>query len=86
MNGSTLRCFATCVGILASAGSALAQPCVRWVDRTAAPPERSFHAMAYDSARGRVVLFGGIVASWVNDTWEWDGVSGYGRASFHFHV
>jgi hypothetical protein len=32
------------------------------------PGSRAFHAMAYDSARGRVVLFGGNA-----DTWEWDG-------------
>jgi hypothetical protein len=30
--------------------------------------------MTFDSARGRVVLFGGISSSvWMNDTWEWDG-------------
>ncbi len=35
---------------------------------------RSFHAMAYDSLRHRVVLFGGYNgATQVNDTWEWDG-------------
>jgi uncharacterized protein (TIGR03437 family) len=44
------------------------------------PPARSFHAMAYDSARGQVVLFGGTVVlsggqtgSGFNDTWIWDG-------------
>ena len=33
--------------------------------------------MAYDAARGRVVLFGGIVemVTYVADTWEWDGAS-----------
>ena len=35
-------------------------------------------AMAYDTARGRVVLFGGRHgalddACWLDDTWEWDG-------------
>jgi cysteine-rich repeat protein len=38
------------------------------------PPERQHHAMAFDIARGRAVMFGGDSdASSVNDTWEWDG-------------
>jgi hypothetical protein len=31
------------------------------------------HALAYDSARGRVVLFGGFGPNALADTWEWDG-------------
>ncbi len=31
------------------------------------------HAMAYDSARQRVVLFGGYSQGHRADTWEWDG-------------
>lgn len=41
-----------------------------------APVVRDQHAMAYDIARGKVVLFGGIGgvnASLLGDTWEWDG-------------
>ncbi len=37
---------------------------------------RNAHAMAYDSQRQRVVLFGGYAresASLCGDTWEWDG-------------
>jgi Galactose oxidase, central domain len=35
---------------------------------------RNAHAMAYDSTRDRVILFGGADASKVcGDTWEWDG-------------
>ncbi|MBI1851060.1 MAG: IPT/TIG domain-containing protein [Planctomycetes bacterium] len=38
------------------------------------PAARSGHALAYDSLRGRVVLFGGLDASGIfADTWEWDG-------------
>ncbi len=37
------------------------------------PAARSLHGMAYDVARGRVVLFGGCCA--YQDTWEWDGTS-----------
>lgn len=41
------------------------------------PGGRFGHAMAYDSARGRVVLFGGHNGSsgLLGDTWEWDGFS-----------
>ena len=40
------------------------------------PSTRISHSMAFDSIRGKVVLFGGShfgVASPENDTWEWDG-------------
>ncbi len=50
-----------------------------WMRRTPvnAPPARSGHALAYDTARQRIVLFGGTDASGavLTDTWEWDGVS-----------
>jgi hypothetical protein len=45
------------------------------------PPKRSKHAMVFDEARQRVVLFGGEttdddgVQSKLSDTWEWDGTS-----------
>jgi hypothetical protein len=40
-----------------------------------APSPRMLHAMAYDEARQRVVLFGGIANSTeLDETWEWDGV------------
>jgi len=39
---------------------------------TTNPPSRSMHAMVYDSARDRVVVFGGGGA-YLNDTWEFDG-------------
>jgi hypothetical protein len=49
-----------------------------WVDRTPAtsPPPRSYHALAYDSSRERLVLFGGVrsyVPDSLADTWEWNG-------------
>lgn len=55
----------------------------------ATPAARMQHAMAYDSRRGRTVMFGGrgAVASGVpgdfafNDTWEWDGTSWIFRAT-----
>ncbi|MBK8977824.1 MAG: PD40 domain-containing protein [Planctomycetes bacterium] len=49
-----------------------------WIYRssTRRPIGRADHAMAYDAARQRVVLFGGYIASSNTDsaeTWEWDG-------------
>jgi len=45
---------------------------------SANPPGRVLHAMAFDEARGRVVLFGGATLTSgkpepLGDTWEWDG-------------
>jgi len=38
------------------------------------PSARSFHRLAYDAVRDRVVLFGGDSSSSIlGDTWEWDG-------------
>ncbi|MEZ4368607.1 MAG: hypothetical protein R2939_20350 [Kofleriaceae bacterium] len=48
----------------------------RWERRGGAtPPPRSGHAMAYDEARGVVVLFGGVGTTLfpLDDTWEYDG-------------
>ncbi|HNT26872.1 MAG TPA: hypothetical protein PKH10_01715, partial [bacterium] len=45
------------------------------------PSARDTHEMAYDSDRGKVVLFGGYSLSGsVNDTWEWDGSDWVKRA------
>lgn len=55
-----------------------------WTQRTpdVSPPARAGAAIAYDSARGVTVLFGGQIdgagtgdASFLADTWEWDGVN-----------
>jgi len=47
------------------------------VDSTPLPAPRQFHAMAYDIARQRTVLFGGVTAvgTFLADTWEYDGTS-----------
>ena len=57
----------------ASAGELAAQT---WTQLAAPPITRRFHAMAFDDARGRGVVFGG----WDNtnllgDTWEYDGTT-----------
>jgi hypothetical protein len=49
-----------------------------WVEVTPAsgsPTPRNDYAMAYDSARGRVVLFGGYASGFSQETWEWDGAA-----------
>lgn len=62
--------------LLLSIASANAQ---NWTQRTPAtnPPVRAGHSIAYDAARGQVVLFGGQnnVVSYMSDTWIWDGVN-----------
>src|SRR5215469_1962040 len=60
------------------------------------PSPRQAHAMAYDSARQRTVLFGGVAAGdqggqTVGDTWEWNGefwtqVSDLGPSARSFHA
>ncbi len=45
---------------------------------TTVPFSRSGHALAFDSARGKTVLFGGNSggsSTCLNDTWEWDGIA-----------
>lgn len=78
-------------------GNACAQGSIVWTQRSPPnpiPAERRLHAMAYDAARQRVVLFGGLNLLAVNsyaDTWEWDGIrwrqvapgSGPGARQYH---
>src|SRR5262249_49971951 len=47
------------------------------------PPSRQRHAMAWDAARQRVVLYGGMLGTAgpvASDLWEWDGASWTQRA------
>lgn len=49
---------------------------------TAAPSPRLNARMVFDSARGRIVLFGGSgVNGTLGDTWEWDGTNWLRRAT-----
>jgi uncharacterized protein (TIGR03437 family) len=53
-----------------------AQTTANWTvhDPQTPPPARQAHAMAYDSAHGQIVLFGGLANfTQLNDTWTWDG-------------
>ncbi len=60
------------------------------------PPSRFQYALAFDSSRGVLVLFGGYQFTYFNDTWEFDGVDwqqraplqspqGLARAAMAFH-
>lgn len=49
-----------------------------WIEKTglaSKPSARSGHTMAFDIARGEVVLFGGHDGSYRDDTWVWNGTS-----------
>ena len=66
----------TALSVTVRAGASSEPPSPPYWDQAGAnPTHRSDHAMAYDEARGRVVLFGGLAdgAQRMNDTWEWDG-------------
>jgi hypothetical protein len=54
-----------------------------WVNRSSTGPSSRYgQALAYDSLRGRVVLFGGRESAGpCGDTWEWDGINWMQRAS-----
>ena len=62
---------------------AQAQGCGTWKEVTVPPAPRYFHAMAYDSFRGRTVLSGGddgITSP--RDLVEWDGITWTERDAF----
>ena len=57
------------------AGGAVAQA-PNWTQITTAnSPTGSNCGLTYDSARGKVVSFGGFSGGWLSDTWEYDGVN-----------
>jgi len=71
-----------CLTALLSCPLAFSQDC-GWVEVPAAwdPFDRYDHAMAYDAARERVLLFGGVDEQTIHDeTWEWDGARWHLRA------
>ncbi|MFH1230483.1 MAG: fibronectin type III domain-containing protein [Planctomycetota bacterium] len=59
---------------------------IDWTLRTPAhkPPGRRYPAMAYDSGRNKIVLFGGETdSSYSDETWEWDGTDWTLRTPIH---
>ena len=53
----------------------------RWIDCTLPPPERGAAGFAFDSRRGRLVVFGGRTTgdALLGDTMEWTGAIGWGQ-------
>ena len=69
-----------CWGAIAfgSAASVAAPDTANWVQLSPAtsPPARSYLAMTYDAASGKVIVFGGFDGNgYLNDTWAFDGVT-----------
>ncbi len=54
-----------------------------WTERddVVSPGVLRRHTMAYDAARGRIVMWGGISDTYHRDTWEYDGTTWTQRAS-----
>ena len=66
------------IGLLVLSSFAAPRAQTTWSPRPSHPnpTPRASHAMTYDSARGRVVLFGGQdAANQLGETWEWDGTT-----------
>src|SRR5438093_1078229 len=51
-------------------------PALNWIQLSPAtsPPARSYLAMTYDVASGKIIIFGGFDGiNYLNDTWTFDG-------------
>ncbi len=54
-----------------AAATAATLPAQSWAQLASTGPSARGHvALAYDSLRGRTVLFGGLAQTWLGDTWE----------------
>nr|HQH72505.1 M56 family metallopeptidase [bacterium] len=65
-------------GLLPLSGILALTPSYQWtrIETPDSPVQRQGYAMAYDSDRGKVVMFGGFNGNFrymLNETWEWDG-------------
>jgi hypothetical protein len=72
--------FICCFGAIAFGSDAgvAAPDTANWVQLSPAtsPPARSYLAMTYDAASGKVIVFGGFDGNgYLNDTWTFDGVN-----------
>src|SRR5438045_3165355 len=84
MNQNQFRPFRLLIGIcfcmapLAASSDAATRSSKTWVQLSPniSPPARSYLAMTYDAASGKVVMFGGFDGTgYLNDTWTFDGTS-----------
>lgn len=72
-----IRHTASILALTGLAASSLAQTCGNpWSAGATGPSARNLHAAAYDSARGKIILFGGkptvgTSGTYFGDTWEW---------------
>src|SRR4029450_9365852 len=76
----SLLILACCCGTIAfgSAESIGAPDSASWVQLSPpiSPPARSYPAMTYDPASGKIIMFGGSDENgYLNDTWAFDGVT-----------
>src|SRR5438876_5501933 len=71
--------FCCCTAIAFGADASMSSPdTASWVQLSPAssPPARSYLAMAYDPASGKIIMFGGFDGTgYLNDTWTFDGVT-----------
>src|SRR5207253_8281588 len=69
----------SCIAILGGSSATAAVPQVTgWIQLCPpiSPPPRSYLAMTYDPASGKIIMFGGYDGTtYLNDTWTFDGVS-----------
>lgn len=85
-----LRVLLATLAIVGSAAHVPAQTAT-WIQAdVGGPPRLAGHAMAYDSQRGVVVMFGGVTffslggsAVYSNETWEWNGLQWTRRFPAH---
>src|SRR5438876_645762 len=77
--GQIIACLAYTMALLVTAAFAPAtrafpdSPCTNWI-QTPYIAERQGQAMAYDTNRGVITLFGGSGYITTDETWEWNGL------------
>jgi hypothetical protein len=72
-----MRTTTLALTLISAAGILTPAKAQTWTQASPAtsPSARQYQAMAYDAARGQVVLFGGLSGIRLNDTWVWDGAN-----------
>lgn len=82
VSSTAVRVLAWAFAAAGLSSSSTAQGYLGWAQHptTFAPSARAGHVMAYDAARNRMVLYGGLssatpVCCPLADTWEWDGAA-----------